>query len=178
MSDGVIGRLYVLLGLKSTLDEEGKKAVAAANRTAVAVGASMTAIGISAKLMADNVNQAYLSFESSMTEVKALGGLTETEFEAMRTAALDLSTQFPIAATDVADAMYLMISVGYEYQDMMATIPDAAALATAGSMSMAEATNSLINVMGIYGDKAGSAAEISKIFANAVGVGKYRWVTS
>jgi len=133
----------------------------------------MTAIGISAKLMADNVNQAYLSFESSMTEVKALGGLTETEFEAMRTAALDLSTQFPIAATDVADAMYLMISVGYEYQDMMATIPDAAALATAGSMSMAEATNSLINVMGIYGDKAGSAAEISKVFANAVGVGKY-----
>jgi len=172
MSDA-IGKLYILLGLKSTIDEDSKKATAAANKTAVAVGAALTGVGIAAKMMSDDVNRSFLSFDSAMTEVKALGGVTEEEFESMRVAALDLSTQFPIAATDVADAMYLMISVGYEYQDMMATIPEAAALATAGNMSMAEATNSLINVMGIYGDRAGSSVEISKVFANAVGVGKY-----
>jgi len=173
MSETAISRLYVMLGLKSTIGADGQKAVSEANKTAVATGAALTAVGVAAKMAADNINRSYLSFESAMTEVRALGGVTKTEFESMRAAALDLSTEFPIAATAVADSMYLMISTGYEYTDMMSTIPSAAALATAGSMEMSEATNSLINVMGIYGDRAGDAAEISKVFANAVGVGKY-----
>ena len=173
MSETAISRLYVLLGLKSTIGADGQKAISEANRTAVATGAALTAVGVAAKMAADDINQSYRSFESAMTEVKALGGVTQAEFESMRQSALDLSTEFPIAATAVADSMYLMISVGYDYQDMMSTIPDAARLATAGSMEMAEATNSLLNVMDIYGDRAGDAAEISKIFANAVGVGKY-----
>ncbi|MFA5409590.1 MAG: phage tail tape measure protein, partial [Bacilli bacterium] len=173
MSETAISRLYVLLGLKSTIGADSQKAISEANRTAVATGAALTAVGVAAKMASDDINQSYRSFESAMTEVRALGGVTQTEFASMRQSALDLSTEFPIAATAVADSMYLMISVGYDYQDMMSTIPDAAKLATAGSMEMAEATNSLLNVMDIYGDRAGDAAEISKIFANAVGVGKY-----
>ena len=173
MSETAISRLYVTLGLKSTIGADGQKAISEANKTAIATGAALTAVGVAAKMAADDINRSYRSFESAMTEVKALGGVTQAEFDAMRQSALDLSTEFPIAATAVADSMYLMISVGYDYQDMMSTIPDAARLATAGSMEMAEATNSLLNVMDIYGDRAGNAAEISKIFANAVGVGKY-----
>jgi TP901 family phage tail tape measure protein len=173
MSETAISRLYVMLGLKSTIGADGQKAISEANKTAVATGAALTAVGVAAKMAADDINRSYRSFESAMTEVKALGGVTQAEFESMRQSALDLSTEFPIAATAVADSMYLMISVGYDYRDMMSTIPDAAKLATAGSMEMAEATNSLLNVMDIYGDRAGDAAEISKIFANAVGVGKY-----
>ena len=173
MSETAISRLYVLLGLKSTIGADSQKAISEANKTAVATGAALTAVGVAAKMATDDINRSYRSFESAMTEVRALGGVTETEFAAMRQSALDLSTEFPVAATAVADSMYLMISVGYDYQDMMSTIPDAARLATAGSMEMAEATNSLLNVMDIYGDRAGDAAEISKIFANAVGVGKY-----
>jgi TP901 family phage tail tape measure protein len=108
-----------------------------------------------------------------MTEVQALGGVTTEEFGKMRDAALDLSKQYPVTATDIANAMYLMVSTGYDYQEMMATMPEAARLATAGSMEMAEATNSLINVMGVYGDRAGEASDITRVFANAVGVGKY-----
>jgi|GEM_PF-2872753 len=173
MSETAISRLYVLLGLKSTIGADSQKAISEANKTAVATGAALTAVGVAAKMASDDINQSYRSFESAMTEVRALGGVTQTEFASMRQSALDLSTEFPIAATAVADSMYLMISVGYDYQDMMSTIPDAARLATAGSMEMAEATNSLINVMGIYGSRAGNAAEISRVFANAVGVGKY-----
>jgi len=50
MSDA-IGKLYILLGLKSTIDEDSKKATAAANKTAVAVGAALTGVGIAAKMM-------------------------------------------------------------------------------------------------------------------------------
>lgn len=138
-----------------------------------AVGAAFTGVGIASIAMTRDIKSSFLEFDTAMTEVKALGGVTTEEFDSMRSAALDLSKQFPITATDIANAMYLMVSVGYDYQTMMGTMPEAAALATAGSMSMEEATNSLINVFGIYGDKAGDAADITKVFANAVGVGKY-----
>lgn len=137
------------------------------------LGAAFTGVGMAAVAMTDDIKASFLEFDTAMTEVKALGGLTTEEFNLMRDTALDLSKQMPITATDFANAMYLMVSVGYDYQTMMATIPEAAELAVAGSMSMAEATNSIINVFGAYGDKAGDAADITKVFANAVGVGKY-----
>lgn len=139
----------------------------------MAIGAAMTGVGIASIAMTRDIKNSFLEFDTAMTEVKALGGVTQEEFGNMRDAALDLSKTYPIAATDVANAMYLMVSVGYDYQTMMETMPEAAALATAGSMEMAEATNAIINVMGIYKDEAYSAAEITKVFANAVGVGKY-----
>lgn len=139
----------------------------------MAVGAVMSGVGLASIAMTRDIKSSFLEFDTAMTEVKALGGVTSDEFNNMRDAALDLSKSYPIAATDVANAMYLMVSVGYDYQTMMATMPEAAALATAGSMEMAEATNAIINVMGIYKDEAYSAAEITKVFANAVGIGKY-----
>jgi TP901 family phage tail tape measure protein len=142
-------------------------------RNMMAVGAAFTGVGLASVAMTRDIKESFLSFDTAMTEVKALGGLTVEEFNAMKQASLDLSTQFPITATDIADAMYLMVSVGYDYQTMMSTMPEAAALATAGSMSMEEATNSLINVMGVYGAETYTASEITKVFANAVGVGKY-----
>jgi len=137
------------------------------------LGAAFTRVGIAATEMSHQVQDAFLDFDTAMTEVKALGGLTTDEFNSMRDAAFDLSSTMPITATDFANAMYLMVSVGYDYQTMMATIPEAAQLAVAGSMQMAEATNAIINVMGAYGEETYTAAEITKVFANAVGVGKY-----
>ena len=139
----------------------------------MALGAAFTGVGYAAGRMTDDVKASFLDFDTAMTEVKALGGLTESEFTTMRETAIDLSKQMPITATDFANAMYLMVSVGYDYTTMMETIPEAAELAVAGSMSMEEATNSVLNVLGAYGDKAGDAADITKVFANAVGVGKY-----
>jgi TP901 family phage tail tape measure protein len=148
-------------------------AAASSERNLMAVGAVMTGVGLAAVAMTRDIKSSFLEFDTAMVEVKALGGLTEDEFNRMRGAALDLSKQMPVTATDFANAMYLMVSVGYDYQTMMNTVPEAAELAVAGSMSLAEATNSIINVLGAYGDKAGEAADITKVFANAVGVGKY-----
>lgn len=137
------------------------------------LGAAFTGVGIASVGMTNDIKASFLEFDTAMTEVKALGGLTTEEFDLMRDTAIDLSKQMPITATDFANAMYLMVSVGYDYQTMMETIPESAQLAVAGSMSMAEATNAIINVFGAYKDKAGDAADITKVFANAVGVGKY-----
>lgn len=148
-------------------------AAGSSQKNLMAIGGALTGVGVASIAMTKDIKNSFLEFDTAMTEVEALGGVTEAEFGQMRDAALDLSKSFPITATDVADAMYLMISVGYDYQTMMKTIPDAAALATAGSMEMAEATDAIISVMGIYKDEAYSSAEITKTFANAVGLGKY-----
>jgi TP901 family phage tail tape measure protein len=138
-----------------------------------AVGAAMTGVGIGAKLMVDDVNASFLEFDGSMTAVKALGAMSEEEFGKMKDAAIDLSTQVPVSATDVSDAMYKMVSVGYDFDIMMATIPEATKLAVGGNQELSESVDTVINVMGAYGTEAYTAADITNILAKSVGVGKW-----
>lgn len=169
---GVIGSLGAVAYDIIVNDRTGE-GIGSATANAMISYHAFLQVGNAANQMSHEIQTAFLDFDKAMTEVKALGGLSSDEFNQMREAALDLSSQMPVTATDFANAMYLMVSVGYDYQAMMATIPEAAQLAVAGSMGMAEATNSIINVMGAYGSETYSAAEITKVFANAVGVGKY-----
>ncbi len=158
-----------------TLDTIGKKGTgmsADLEKSFIKVGAALTGIGISAKLAADNINQAFLGFEGAMTEVKALGVATD-ELEKMRQKALDLSRDMPLAASDVADAMYLMVSVGWSAEEMMTAIEPASKLAVAGSVDLKDATNAVINAMEAYKDTGLTATQATEIFAKGVGVGKW-----
>lgn len=139
----------------------------------IAVGAAMTGVGVAAKLMVDDVTRSFLSFDESMTAVKALGVLSEEEFNRAREAALNMSKQFPVSATEVSGAMYNMISVGYDFDTMMRVMPEAIQLAVGGNMDLAEAVNTVINVFGAYGEGVYSAADVTNILAKAVGVGKW-----
>ena len=158
-----------------TLDTIGKKGTgmsADLEKSFIKVGAALTGIGISAKLAADNINQAFLGFEGAMTEVKALGVATD-ELEKMRQKALDLSRDMPLSASDVADAMYLMVSVGWDAEEMMTAIEPASKLAVAGSVDLKDATNAVINAMEAYKDTGLTATQATEIFAKGVGVGKW-----
>ena len=158
-----------------TLDTIGKKGTgmsADLEKSFIKVGAALTGIGISAKLAADNINQAFLGFEGAMTEVQALGVATD-ELEKMRQKALDLSRDMPLSASDVADAMYLMVSVGWDAEEMMTAIEPASKLAVAGSVDLKDATNAVINAMEAYKDTGLTATQATEIFAKGVGVGKW-----
>lgn len=144
-----------------------------AQQNMMAVGATMTGLGVGAKLMVDDVNRSFLEFDNSTTAVKALGAMSEEEFQKARDAAIDLSTQVPITATEFSDGMYKMVSVGYDFDTMMETIPEAMKLAVGGNQELAESIDTVINVMGAYGEEAYSAADITNILAKGVGVGKW-----
>jgi len=139
----------------------------------IKVGAALTGIGVSCKLMADDINRSFLAFSSAMTEVKALGQLSDAEFEGMRKKALDMSKEMPLAATDIAKAMYQMESVGYSYAESMAAIEPTSKLAVAGSVDLASAMNTVINVMSAYGDQGYDAAKVAEVLAKGVQVGKW-----
>lgn len=139
----------------------------------IAVGAAMTGVGVAAIAMTADVTRSFLEFDVCMTAVKALGVLSEEEFNRAREAALNMSKQFPVSATEVAGAMYNMISVGYDFDTMMRVMPEAIQLAVGGNMDLAEAVNTVINVFGAYGEGVYSAADVTNILAKAVGVGKW-----
>lgn len=137
------------------------------------VGAAMTGMGISFKLAADNINNSFLAFDKAMTEVEALGTLSNQEMDLMKQKALELSSTMPLAATDVANAMYQMVSVGYDYSESMAAIDPASKLAVAGSVDLSLAMESVLNTLALYGDQNVDAARATEVLAKAVGVGKW-----
>jgi len=139
----------------------------------MAVGAVMTGVGAASVIMVNDVTNSFSKFDKSMTAVKALGAVSEEEFQKMEDACIDMSTQVPISATDVSDAMYKMVSVGYDFDTMMATIPEATKLAVGGNMALSDSVDAVINVFGAYGTATYSAADITNIMAKAVGVGKW-----
>lgn len=155
------------------VDDKTGESSQAIQKNAMAIGAALTGVGAGAVMMTRDVTDAFRNFDESMVQVKALGVLTEEEFNRAKEAALDMSKQYPISAKEVADAMYSMISVGYDFDSMMRVLPEAAQLAVGGNMDLAEAVDTVINVFGAYGDGIYSAADVTNILAKAVGVGKW-----
>ena len=163
-----ISKLYVLLGLKSTLEEDGKKASASASKTALAIGASLTGVGVAAKLMADDINSSYLVFDDALAQVKSLGGVTDEQMSLIRANSLALSEEMPIAAEQVAAGYYAMRSAGYAANDAIAEMPAIARAAVAGNMEMADTVNAVTMVLDVYGGRAGNAEHITNILLGTV----------
>lgn len=173
MALGSLGSVYFDIVAN---DRVGEGTISAQQKL-MAVGAVMSGVGLASIAMTKAVTSSFLEFDTAMTNVEAValssGAITQVEFDKMRDAAVDFSKQMPITATDFANAMYLMTSVGYDYNQVMAAIPVSAQLAVAGQMSMAESTNAMINVMGAYKETMTDSEEVAKIFANAVALGKF-----
>lgn len=173
---GVIGSLGQIFYDIVANDKTGPASTSAQGNiknTIAGIGVlTMAGASFAGQFSAD-VQRAYLPFDKAMTAVKSLGVLSNDEFTRMQKNALDWSTQYGLSAEDVANAMYSMVSVGYDYNTMMKTVPEAAKMAVGGNADLSTSMNAVINVMAAYGDEAGSAAEITDILAASVGVGKY-----
>lgn len=138
------------------------------SKTGLAVGMSMTAVGVGAKLMADNINASYLTFDSAMAEVKSLGGITNEQFEEMRINAIAISKELPLSAASVADGFYMMRSAGFDANKVLAELPAIADMAVAGNLEMGDAVSATTMVLDTYGDTAGSAEDITNVLMGTV----------
>ncbi|MDD1728677.1 MAG: phage tail tape measure protein, partial [Methanospirillum sp.] len=147
---GLIGSLGQLAYDIIANDKTGDS-TKSAQKNLMTTGVAMTGVGVASKVMVDDVNNSFLEFDKSTTAVKALGSLSDEEFNKAKKAAIDLSTQVPISATDVSDSMYKMVSVGYDFDTMMKTIPEATKLAVGGNISLSDSVDGVINDFGAYG---------------------------
>jgi len=185
MAEVNLGDIFWRLGIKSTVKddvfsaeaevsklEETEKSSTKAGKdlsgSMLKVGAAMTGAGIGAKLLADNINASYLSFDTAMAEVKSLGGLTVDQFEDMEDASISLSKQLPISATEVAGGMYMMRSAGFDANKVLAEMPAIADMAVAGNLRLGDAVNATTAVLDSYGTKAGDAEHITDVLIGTV----------
>ena len=172
---GGIGKLLITIGLKSTVKADGKRveketgAIAKGiEKKGLMIGAGMTAVGVGAKLMADNINKSYLTFDSAMAEVKSLGGVTAEQMDIMRSSAIGISKELPLSAANVAGGFYMMRSAGFDAARVIEELPAIAEMAVAGNIEMADAVNATTMVLDVYGEAAGSATDITNVLMGTV----------
>jgi TP901 family phage tail tape measure protein len=79
-------------------------------------------------------------FEHSMSQVKAVSGATEAEFESLRQAAIDMGSSTQFSATEAADAIGELSKAGLTAAEISGgALAGALALAAAGGIGLAEA---------------------------------------
>ena len=151
MSETAISRLYVLLGMKSTLGEDTQKASADVKKfekevldASKKVGAGLTAIGGAAILLADNSRQ--LNADLGQTALQL--GVTSDE---MRTLALE-TTNITYPLDDVVSSFDLLARAGMRNTAEMQRTGNAFSdLGTALGYSASELAESLIPAFNAFG---------------------------
>ena len=134
----------------------------------IKVGAAMTGVGIACKLMADNINNSFVSFEKSIAVVKSLGTATDDEMARIEAKAIELSKVMPMSAEEIAGGFYQMMSAGYSAGDAIEAIDTIARMAVGGQLEMGDAVNAVTMVMDVYGEKAGDAEHITDVLMGTV----------
>ena len=111
----------------------------------VARGAAVFGAGITAAFGA--VAFASANFEAAMQRVRAIGGLTQEQFEQMSEAARDMGRTTQFTATQSADALALLRRAGLSVAESIEALPGALELAAAGQLELADAADITAKVM-------------------------------
>ena len=111
----------------------------------VARGAAVLGAGITAAFGA--VAFASANFEAAMQRVRAIGGLTQEQFEQMSEAARDMGRTTQFTATQSADALALLRRAGLSVAESIEALPGALELAAAGQLELADAADITAKVM-------------------------------
>lgn len=113
-----------------------------------------------------DIVQTGMSFDASMSGVKAISGATEQEFESLRQKALELAQGTQFTATETADAMKYMAMAGWDASDMMGGLEGVMNLATASGEDLATVSDIVTDALTAFG----LGAEDSTHFADVLAV--------
>jgi TP901 family phage tail tape measure protein len=108
-------------------------------------------------------------FETSMAEIGTRAGLTADEMDRVREYALRMGAETSFSAQEASDGLLQLMSSGQTLEESMKTLPAVMNLAAAGSISLAEAADTVTDVMSIYNMDVSEAATISDTLARAAG---------
>lgn len=106
-------------------------------------------------------------FDTSMSKVKALAGVTGDEFEKLRAQARDLGRDTKFTATEAAEGMSMLALAGFDVDEIMATMPGMLSLAAAGALELDEASTIVADTLHAFGESADNAQRYADVFAKA-----------
>ena len=127
-----------------------------AKKMALGVGAAI--VGMGAKVIHTAGN-----FEEAMNAISAVSGAAGKDFDDLREKAKLLGSDTAYSATEAANGMEFLAKAGLNTEQILSTIPNALALASAGSIDLASSADILSNIMsgmGIAAEDSGRAADV------------------
>ena len=111
-------------------------------------------------------------FESSMSNVAAIAGLTSKEagsdYDILRNKAKEVASQSKFTAAETADALSYMAMAGWKTQDMTAALSSVVNLAAASGQDLASTSDILTDAITALGHKASDTTGIVDEFGNQV----------
>lgn len=106
-------------------------------------------------------------FQSQMNRVKAISGATGSQFEKLKTQAMDLGASSVFSATEVAKGQEMMASAGFKTNDIYKAMPGVMDLAAVSGGDLALASEAAATAVNMFGLKAGQAGHVADVFAQA-----------
>jgi TP901 family phage tail tape measure protein len=117
--------------------------------------------------------KASTEFNAKMSEVAAVSGATGIQLNAMKQKALELGAQFPVSASDAADAMGELAKAGMTADQAISASTGTVQLASATHYTMADSATILatsLNGFGLAADQANRVTDLLAQTANASAV--------
>ncbi len=141
----------------------------AENRAAMVGG---VAAGVAAAALAVKQGIAIAAkFEDSMAAVATATGATSKELAALSNTARVLSQNVAggmYSATDAAEAMYSLGSAGYNADQVTKALTGTLNLAAASNVNLAEASETVVKAISMFGLQAEDAGKVSDVFTNTI----------
>ena len=126
--------------------------------------------GIAGFLQSQQVGMV-MDFESIMKQIEVLGGVTGEQLTKANALILQLGESSVFSATEVAAAFLDLSKAGLSVDQISASMEDMLNLAAAGEISVADASNLVINAVGAMGLSFEDATMIADTFVAAANVG-------
>ena len=117
--------------------------------------------------LAQSVLDVGISFDTSMSKVKAISGASADEMEQLTAKAEELGTTTKFTATQAANAMGYMAMAGWKTEDMLNGIDGVMNLAAASGAELATTSDIVTDALTAFGESAGEAGRLADIMAAA-----------
>lgn len=169
-------------GIESSLT--GGTVTAAAKKSGQSIGQSLskglTSVGgkltktITAPVVAFGTASGKMAvdFESSMAKVSTLVDTNSTDMGKMQKDIINVSKQYGVSASDVAEATYQAISAGQDAGDAVDFVNQSMGLAKAGFTDASTAVDTMTTVLNAYGMSADQASHVSDALITTQNLGK------
>ena len=147
------------------LQSVGKKMANVGKSLTLGVTLPIVGVGVAATKMA-------MDFDTSLTKMVSLVGLTRDEVDGMRGDIITMASQYGKSAKEAADAMFFITSAGLRGSDAMETLEASLKGAAIGLGDVQTIADLATSAMNAYGPSMLSAGKATSILRTAVEQGK------
>lgn len=137
-----------------------------------AMAIAWTAAGTAVTAAVFSIAREAVSFEAAMRNVNTIAGKSDGDFNKLSNQVLEMSKNFRVSATDLADGLYDIQSSGItDTSDAMTVLGASATAASAGLTDTSTASRVITASLNAYGLAAGDAEHVSNVLFEGVQAG-------